>query len=138
MGNTQGFSTRTSRMKRSLVQQCQNSDIKKVNRWHSGSHLVMQVFGSLPNILAPPPDAPLAVVAVSSFSELCLETCVNDFGQSPLLAEKPNDNSLVGLHPLTEKLQTDGPRDNNSKHTADVMSLSFSLSGCAIGTVSPV
>jgi hypothetical protein len=60
----------------------------------------MQVFASLPNILAPPPDAPLAV---SGVSELCLETCVNVFGRDIRLAEKLNDDSLVGLHPLNEK-----------------------------------
>jgi hypothetical protein len=46
----------------------------------------MQVFASLPNILGPPPDAPLAV---SDVSELCLKTCVNVFRQDALLAEKP-------------------------------------------------
>jgi hypothetical protein len=80
----------------------------------------MQIFASLPNILAPPPDAPLAV---SSVSELCLETCANVFGRDALLAEKPNDDFLVALHSLNEKLETDGPRDNNSKRTADVMPL---------------
>jgi hypothetical protein len=61
----------------------------------------MQFFASVPNILAPPPEAPLAV---SSVSEVYLETCVNVFGRGPLLAEKPNDYFLVGLHPLKEKL----------------------------------
>jgi hypothetical protein len=76
----------------------------------------MQVFASLPNILAPPPDAPLTVRTVS---ELCLEMCVNVFERDALLAEKPNDDSLVGFHRLHEQPQMDGPRDNNSKHTAD-------------------
>jgi hypothetical protein len=59
----------------------------------------MQVFTPLPNILAPPPNAPLAV---SSVSELCLETCVNVFGREALLAEKANDDCLIVLHPLNE------------------------------------
>jgi hypothetical protein len=87
-------------MKKLFVQQCQNSDAKKANWWPAGSHLVMQVFGSLPNILAPPPDAP---PAVRSVSELCLEMYVNVFGRDALLAEKPNDDSLVVLHSLNEK-----------------------------------
>jgi hypothetical protein len=45
------------------------------------------------------PDAPLAG---SSISELCLETCMNVFGRNTLHAEKPNDGSLVVLHPLSE------------------------------------
>jgi hypothetical protein len=60
----------------------------------------MQVFASLPNILAPPPDAPLAV---SSLSELCPKACMNVFERDALLAEKLNDNSLVVLHPLNKK-----------------------------------
>jgi hypothetical protein len=91
-------------MKKLFVQQRQNSDVKKVNWWLAGSHLVMQFFASLPNILIPPPDASLAVLAVNNVSELCLETCVNVFGRDALLAEKPNDNSLVILHPLNDKL----------------------------------
>jgi hypothetical protein len=86
-------------MKRLFVQQCQNSDVKKVNWWPAGSHVVMHAFTFLPNILAPPPDSPLAV---SSVSELCLEMCVNVFGRDALLAEKPNDESLVVLHPSNE------------------------------------
>jgi hypothetical protein len=54
----------------------------------------------LPNILAPPPDTPLAG---SSVSELRLEVCVNVFERDALLAEKPNDEFLVILHPLNEK-----------------------------------
>jgi hypothetical protein len=49
-------------MQRLFVQQCQNLDFMKVSWWPAGSHLVMRVFASLPNILAPPADAPLAVV----------------------------------------------------------------------------
>jgi hypothetical protein len=60
----------------------------------------MQVFASLPNILEPPPDAPLTV---SNVSELGFETCVNVFGHDALLAKKPNNNSLVVLHLLNEK-----------------------------------
>jgi hypothetical protein len=93
-------------MKRLLVQQCQNSDVKKVNWRFAGLHLVIPVLAFLPNILAPPPDAPLAV---SSFSELCFETCVNAFGREALLAEKPNDNSLVVLHPLNENRKQMNP-----------------------------
>jgi hypothetical protein len=63
----------------------------------------MQAFASLPRIPAPRPDAPLAVLAVSSGSEMCLETCVNVFGPDALLAEQPNDDSLVALHPLNAK-----------------------------------
>jgi hypothetical protein len=48
----------------------------------------------------PPPDAPLAVCVVS---ELYLDTYVNVFGTDTLLAEKPNDDSLVVFHPLNEK-----------------------------------
>jgi hypothetical protein len=86
-------------MKMLLVQQCQNSDVKKVNWRPAGSHLVMQVFTPLPNILAPPLDA---LLAVSSVSELCLEMCVNVFERHAVLAEKPNDDSLVELHPVNE------------------------------------
>jgi hypothetical protein len=100
-GNTEGFTIRISEMKRLSVQQCQNSDVKKVNWWPAGSHLVMQVFASLPNILAPPPDPPLAA---SRVSERCLKPCMNVFGRDALLAEKPNDDSLVEFHPLNEKL----------------------------------
>jgi hypothetical protein len=82
------------------VQQCQNSDVKKVNWWPAGSHLIMPIFVSLPNILAPPSHTPLAV---SSVSELCIEKCVNVFGRDRLLAEKPNDTSLVVLHLLNGK-----------------------------------
>jgi hypothetical protein len=60
----------------------------------------MQVFASLSNMLAPPPDARLAV---SSVSELRLETCVNVFARDALLAEKPNDDSLLVLRSLNEK-----------------------------------
>jgi hypothetical protein len=80
----------------------------------------MQVIVSLPNILARPPDAPLAV---SSVSELCLETCANVFGRDALLAEESNDDLLVVLHPLNEKPETHGPRESNSKRTADVVPL---------------
>jgi hypothetical protein len=83
-----------------FVEQCQNSDATKVNGRPAGSHLVMQVFASLPNILEPPPDAPLAV---SGVSELCFETCVNVFGRGALLSAKPNNNYLVVLHPLNEE-----------------------------------
>jgi hypothetical protein len=89
-------------MKRLFVQQCHNSDVKKVNWWPAGSPLVMQVFAPFPNILAPPPHAPLRALAVRSVSELCLETCVNAFGRDAFLAEKPNDDSLVVLHLLNE------------------------------------
>jgi hypothetical protein len=58
-------------------QELQNLDVKKFNRWPAGSHLVMQVFASLPNILKPLPNAPLAI---SSVSELHLEMRVNVFG----------------------------------------------------------
>jgi hypothetical protein len=56
---------------------------------------------------------------LSSVSELC----VNVFGRDVLLAAKPNNDSLVVLHPLNEKPETDGPCDHNSKLTADVMPL---------------
>jgi hypothetical protein len=46
----------------------------------------MQVFASLPNIPAPPPNTSLAV---SSVSDLFLETCVNVFSLVALLAETP-------------------------------------------------
>jgi hypothetical protein len=59
----------------------------------------MQIFSSLPKILAPSPDAPLAG---SSVSELCLETCVTIFGRDVLLAELPNDDSLVVLYSSDE------------------------------------
>jgi hypothetical protein len=88
-------------MKMLFVQQCQNSEVKKVNWRPAGSHTVMQIFASLTNILASRPDAPLAV---SSVSELCVEICANVFGRDALLAEKLNDDSLVVLHPLNEKL----------------------------------
>jgi hypothetical protein len=74
----------------------------------------MQVFASLPNILAPLPDAPLALRSVS---ELYLAA----FGRAALFAEKSNNDSRVGLNPLNEKPETDEPHDNNSKHTAVVM-----------------
>jgi hypothetical protein len=61
----------------------------------------MQVFAFLPTILAPPPDAPLAV---SGVSELYRETYVNVFGRDALLAEKASDDSLVVFHPLNDKL----------------------------------
>jgi hypothetical protein len=48
---------------------------------------------------------------------------VNVFGRDALPAEKPNDDSLIVLYPLNEKPETDGPRDNDSKHTTDVMPL---------------
>jgi hypothetical protein len=107
-------------MKTLFVQQYQNSNVTKVNWWPAGSHIVMQILASLPNILAPPPDAPLAV---SSVSELCLETCVNVFGLDAFLGEKPNDDSLVVLHPLNKKSQKDGLCDHHSKHTADMIPL---------------
>jgi hypothetical protein len=84
-------------MKRLFVQQVQNSDVKKVTWWPAGSYLVMQVFAPFPNILAPPPDPPRAV---SSVSELCVETCVNLFGRDTLLEEMPNDAS--GRTPFVE------------------------------------
>jgi hypothetical protein len=59
----------------------------------------MQVFAPLSNILASPPDAP---VAASTVSELFLETCMNIFGRNALRTEKPNDNSLVVLQTLNE------------------------------------
>jgi hypothetical protein len=81
-------------MKTLFVQKCQNSPVQKVNSWPSGPDLVMQIFTSLPNRPAPPPDARLVV---SSVSELCFETCVNIFRREVFLAEKPNDDSLVDL-----------------------------------------
>jgi hypothetical protein len=66
----------------------------------AGSHPVMQLVASLPSILAPPPEISLAV---SSVSEVCLEMCVNVFRRDALVAQKPNDDSLVVLHPLNEK-----------------------------------
>jgi hypothetical protein len=86
-------------MKKLFIEQSQNSDVNKINWWPAGSHLVVQVFVSLRNILAPPPDAPLAV---SSVSELCLETCMNVFGRDAVLSEKPNDDPLAVFHPLNE------------------------------------
>jgi hypothetical protein len=86
-----------------FVQQCRSSDVKnveKVNWWPAGSHLITQVFASLPNVLVPPPDAPLAE---SSVSKLWLETYVNVFGRDALLAEKPNGDSLVLFRPLNGK-----------------------------------
>jgi hypothetical protein len=71
-------------MRRPFGQQCQNSDVKKVIWWPARSHLVMQVFASLINILAPSPDAPLAV---SSISELDIEMCVHVFRPGAILAE---------------------------------------------------
>jgi hypothetical protein len=59
----------------------------------------MQVFASLLNILAPLPDAPLAVGGIF---ERCLERCVNAFGREALLTEKANDDFLVVLDPLNE------------------------------------
>jgi hypothetical protein len=41
-------------------------------------------------------------LAVSGVSELCLETGVNVFGRDTLLAEKPNNDSLAGFHPLNK------------------------------------
>jgi hypothetical protein len=35
--------------------------------------------------------------------------------------QKPNDDSLIVFHPLKEDPQTAGPRDNNSKRSADMM-----------------
>jgi hypothetical protein len=90
-------------MKRLFVQQYQNSDVKKVNWWPAGSHLVMQLFASLSNIRVSPPDAPPAALAVNTVSELYLETCVNVFARDALLAEKLNNNSLIVLHPLNKK-----------------------------------
>jgi hypothetical protein len=88
-------------MNRLFVQQCQNSDVEKVNWWPAGLHLVMQIFPSLPNMLAPPPDASLAE---NSVSELWFEPCLNIFGRGAPLAEKQNDDSLIAVHPLNEKL----------------------------------
>jgi hypothetical protein len=34
---------------------------------------------------------------------LYLQNCVSVFGRDALLAEKPNEDSLVILHPLNEK-----------------------------------
>jgi hypothetical protein len=99
VGNTQGFRNRTSWMKRLFIQQCQNSDVKKVNWWPAGSRFVMPVFAFLPNRLAPPPDAPLAL---SSVSELCLETCMNVFRRDVLFADKLNENSLIVLYLFNE------------------------------------
>jgi hypothetical protein len=59
----------------------------------------MHIFASLSNILAPPLHTPLAVKNVS---ELCLDMSVSVFGREELLAEKPNDDSLVVFHPLNE------------------------------------
>jgi hypothetical protein len=59
----------------------------------------MPVFAFLPNILEPPPAAPLAL---SSLSKLCLETCMNVFGRDALLADKPNDNSFIVPYPFNE------------------------------------
>jgi hypothetical protein len=88
-------------MKRLFVQKCQNSDVKKVNWSPARPHLVMQVLVSLLNMLAPPRNAPLAV---SSVSGLGLEKYVNVFGRDALLAEKPSNDSLVGIHPSKAKL----------------------------------
>jgi hypothetical protein len=63
----------------------------------------MQILAVLPNMLAPPPEAPLAVLVVRCLSELCLETCVNVFGRGALFAENPSDDSLAILHPVNEK-----------------------------------
>jgi hypothetical protein len=60
-----------------FLQECQNLDVKKVNWCPAGSHLVTQVFAPPPNMLALPPDVPLAV---SRASELYLEMRVNVFG----------------------------------------------------------
>jgi hypothetical protein len=60
----------------------------------------MQVLASLPNILAPPTDAP---VVVNSVSERCLEPFMNVFARNTLLAEKPNDDSLGVPHPSNAK-----------------------------------
>jgi hypothetical protein len=79
-------------MKRLFVPQYQNSDVKKVNWRPPEPHFVMQIFAFLPNILAPPPHAPLAILAVSSVSELSLETWVNVFGRDVLLAARQNDD----------------------------------------------
>jgi hypothetical protein len=98
-GKHRGLQQSNELNEKAVVQQCHNSDVKEINWWPAESHLVMQIFAFLLNILAPPPDAPLAA---NSVSELCLETCVNVFRRDALLAEKPNDSSLVILHPLNE------------------------------------
>jgi hypothetical protein len=66
----------------------------------------MQVFASLPNILAPRPDVALGV---SGVSELCFKLYINVFGRDALLAEKPNDDSVVGLRPLNENRKRTDP-----------------------------
>jgi hypothetical protein len=73
--------------------------VKKVNSWFAGSQVVILIFTSLANILATPSDTP---PVVSIVSKLCLERYVNLFAREALLAEKPNDDSLVVLHPLIE------------------------------------
>jgi hypothetical protein len=98
----------------------------------------MQAFATLPNILAPPPDRPLALLAANGVSEMFLEAYTNVFERDALLAEKSNDDSLVILHPLNKRPQTDGPRDTDSQRTAGVMPLSYSCSGCAIEIISLV
>jgi hypothetical protein len=99
------------------------ANISKANRWPAASHLVMEVFASLPNIPVPPPDTPPAVLTLSSASKPCLETGVNVFARDALLAEKPDNDSLVVLHPLNEIPETDGPSDSNYKRNTDLMPL---------------
>jgi hypothetical protein len=55
-----------------------------------------------------------------------------------ILAEKPNDHSLVVLHLPRQKTEMYVTLDNNPNDTGDKMQLQSSFSGCKIGTIDPV
>jgi hypothetical protein len=87
-------------MEELFVRQRQNSDVKELDWRTARSHLVVEVFASSPNIFSPPSNT---TPAVRIFSKLRLKPGMNVFGRDILLAEEPDDHSLVVLHPLSER-----------------------------------
>jgi hypothetical protein len=61
----------------------------------------MKVFSPLPDELTPASDT-LNIVGV--IGELCLKPPVNVVPVRVLLKEKPNNHSLLGLHPAVKNL----------------------------------
>jgi hypothetical protein len=87
-------------MKGLFAQKRQNSDVKEVEWRLAVSHIVVYVFASLPNILAPQPGTRRTV---SVLPKVCFKPWANVIGLDAFLSEEPNDHSLVVFPSSSEK-----------------------------------
>jgi hypothetical protein len=88
-------------MKWLSLQWRQDFGVDKVYRREASLRIVMEVFSPLSDELTPAYDTSNTV---SVIGELCLKSPVHVARVHVLLKEKPNDHSLLILHPAVKKL----------------------------------